>query len=175
MLRDVLEDFGIQVNYMSIGQARHLLAAFGGDRAVAPYVIVCCHGGDDVILMPELGGEVAAKQPFNSRLGPDEVRKYLRFPGSTVLCTGCDTGNPGLARAFLDAGARRYIAPSDAPYGHASVFAILLLFYELTAGRTVEQAFERLQSYDDELSMWRMYETAADGRGSLVTTPEPVR
>ncbi|WP_245719994.1 hypothetical protein [Nocardia uniformis] len=156
-LRNALEQFGIQVNYVAIGQPRHLVAVLGGERPVAPYVIVCCHGVDDSIVLPELGGELAAQQPFNGKLGPAEVRQHLRFQGSAVLSLGCDTGNAELARAFLDSGANHYIAPTDSPYGHASLFAALYLFYELTQERSLEEAVRRLSGHDDELAMWRMY------------------
>jgi hypothetical protein len=74
-----------------------------------------------------------------------------------VISTGCDTGTPELARAFFAGGASAYVAPAGAPFGYASVFAPLLLFYELTEGRSLEQALERLCGHDRELSMWRLF------------------
>lgn len=157
LVRHALEECGIRVNYFPIGQSRHLTAALGGSRPVAPYVILCCHGSDGRILLPELGGPVADTQPFLDELGPAQVREYLRVPGSTVICTGCDTGTEDLAQAFLDAGASNYFAPIDAPDGHAAFLAVFLLFYELTAGHTLDYAAERVRGYDDELSMWRLW------------------
>jgi len=78
-LRNALEAFGIQVNLRPIGQPRHVVAALGGDRPVAPYVIVGCHGDDCRILLPELGGPVARAQPFNDSLGPEQIRNHLRL------------------------------------------------------------------------------------------------
>ncbi|WP_280421867.1 hypothetical protein [Nocardia carnea] len=158
LVRGSLEQFGIRVNYFSIGQSRHLIAALGGARPVAPYVIVCCHGSDGRILLQELGGPVADAQPFLDELRPEHVREYLRIPGSTVICTGCDTGGEALAQAFLDAGAARYFAPTDSPDGHSAFLAVLLLFYELTAGHEWDHAVDRVRGYDDELSMWKLWE-----------------
>ncbi|MER6358189.1 hypothetical protein ABT186_42050 [Streptomyces sp. NPDC001634] len=157
-LRDALEVFGVRVNYLRIGQPRHLVAALDGNRPIAPYVIVCCHGDEGRILIPELAEELARFQPFNGALGPDRIRQYFRLPGSVVVATGCDTGDPALADAFLDAGARVYIAPREAPFGYASVFAPLFLFYELTERRTLEEAVERLRAHDGELAMWQLYQ-----------------
>lgn len=157
-LRPALEDFGIRVNYLAIGQPRHLVAALDGQRPVAPYVVLCCHGEDGVLLLPELAAEIAAAQPFNDRLGPDEVRTHFRIPGSTVIVTGCDTGSSELADAFLECGVDRYIAPTDAPEGFAAIFAVLFYFYELTTGRTAEEAMARMRAHDSALAMWRMWQ-----------------
>ncbi|SBT90783.1 hypothetical protein GA0115233_102233 [Streptomyces sp. DI166] len=157
-LRDALEVFGVRVNYLPVGQPRHLVAALGSGRAVAPYVILSCHGDEGRILMDELAAELARFQPFNGALGPDQVRAHLRLPDSTVIVNGCETGNRALADAFLDAGADAYIAPEGAPFGYASVFAPMFLFYELTQQRCLAEAVERLRVHDDELSMWQLYQ-----------------
>ncbi|MFJ9821545.1 hypothetical protein ACIRU3_41140 [Streptomyces sp. NPDC101151] len=157
-LRDGLEVFGVQVNYLRIGQPRHLLAALDGSRPIAPYVIVCCHGDEGRILMPELAEELARYQPFNGPVGPDLVRRHFSLPGTVTLVTGCDTGEAALAEAFLDAGAALYIAPTGAPFGYASVFAPWFFFYELTEQRTPQEAVARLRAHDNELAMWQLYQ-----------------
>lgn len=156
-LRDALECFGVRVNYFPIGQARHAVAALGGERTTAPFVILSCHGDEGRILMDELAEEIARFQPFNGDIGPAEVRTHFRFAGSTVICTGCDTGDPELAKSFLDAGAAAYVAPTQAPFGYASVFAPLYLFYELTELRDLDAAVARLRTHDDELAMWQLH------------------
>ncbi len=66
-------------------------------------------------------------------------------------------GPPDLVEAVLDCGAGAYIAPDGAPFGYASLFAPLLLFYELTERRTLTEAVDRLAGHDGELSMWRLH------------------
>ncbi|WP_459547448.1 hypothetical protein [Nocardia sp. X0981] len=158
LVRDSLEEFGIRVGYFPIGQSRHVLAALGGDRPIAPYVIVSCHGSDGRILLPELGGPVAEVQPFLDELEPEHVREYLRIPGSTVICTGCETGDEALAESFLEAGAGAHFAPTGSPDGHAAFVAVLLLCYELTAGHDLGHAVDRVRTYDKEMSMWKLWE-----------------
>ncbi|NUU20863.1 MAG: hypothetical protein HOV68_05010 [Streptomycetaceae bacterium] len=158
-LRDALEVFGVRVNYLPVGQPRHLVAALDGSRPIAPYVLLACHGDEGrIIVCEELADELATFQPFNGSLGPAEVRAHVRLPGSTVIVTGCDTGHPDLAEAFLDAGATAYIAPREAPFGYASVFAPLMLFYELTEQRTLPQAVAHLRAHDKELAMWELFQ-----------------
>ncbi|MER6282526.1 hypothetical protein [Streptomyces sviceus] len=157
-LRDGLEAFGVQVNYLRVGQARHLVAALDGSRPIAPYVILSCHGDEGRILMEDVAEELARFQPFTGDVGPERVREHFRLPGSVTLATGCDTGDPALADAFLDAGADVYVAPRGAPFGYASMFAPLFFFYELTEQRTPLEAVERLRAHDDELAMWELYQ-----------------
>ncbi|MFF3767451.1 hypothetical protein ACFYYR_25670 [Streptomyces sp. NPDC001922] len=157
-LRDGLEVFGVRVNYLPVGQPRHLVAALGGNRPVAPYVIIAGHGGDGRILMDEVPDALAGAQPFNGSIGPGVVRGHLRLPGSVVLATGCGTGRPDLADAFLDIGARAFIAPSGYPEGYAGVFAPLFLFYELTERRSLTDAVCRLSRHDDALAMWQLHQ-----------------
>ncbi len=156
-LRDALEEFGIRVHYHPIGQSRHIVAALGSARQIAPFVILGCHGDEGRILLPELGEPIASEQPFTGLLGPDEVRRHLRLNGSFVVSIGCETGSPELADAFLDAGAGGYFAPQEAPDGHAAFLVAVLFFYELTAGKTVAEAAGRARGYDGATSMWRLW------------------
>ncbi|MFI6871685.1 hypothetical protein [Nocardia sp. NPDC050406] len=157
-LRTALEELGIRVNYLPIGQARHVTAALGGDRPIAPFVILSCHGDSGSIFLPELGGEIAEVQPFVGTMGPDHVRNHLRLPGSVVISTGCDTGDPALAEAFLEVGASSYFAPTDSPDGHAAFMAALILFYEMTEGRELLDAVKRVQTYNDSFAMWTLWD-----------------
>ncbi|MFJ2771401.1 hypothetical protein [Streptomyces sp. NPDC087300] len=73
------------------------------------------------------------------------------------VLTGCDTGDTALLDAFLDAGASACVAPRGGPFGYASLFAPLFLFYELTERRTLPQAVARLRAHDPELAMWHLH------------------
>lgn len=156
-LRGVLELFGVRVRRFPVGQARHLVRALGGETN-APYVVLACHGDAGRVLLPELADELERFQPLHGSIGPDELRQVAKLsPGSVVISTGCDTGSPELASAYFEGGASAYVAPTGAPFGYASAFAPLLLFYELTEGRPLERAVERLRDHDRELSMWRLF------------------
>jgi hypothetical protein len=153
-LRPMLECFGIQVELCRVGQARHLAAALSAPEV--PFVIVECHGDDGVIVLDELAEEVQRFQPFGPRVTPDDVRRISELHGATVIATGCQMGEEQMADAFLDGGAEAYVAPTGAPFGYASVFAPALLFYELTEGRGIDAAVDRMRAHDDELAMWQL-------------------
>ena len=162
-LRSGLEAFGLRVDHVRVGQARHLVAGF--ERAGGEYVVLACHGDEGRIIVPELAEEIERFQPTHGAWGPSEVRRYVKLAGATVIATGCDTGTDDLAAAFLDAGAVAYVAPDGAPFGYASLFAPLLLFYELTQQRTLTQAVDRLQAHDTELAMWRLFTPCHPAQG----------
>lgn len=153
-LRPILEAYGIQVELCRVGQARHLAAALSAPAV--PYVVLCCHGDEGSIVLDELADEVQRWQPFGPRVTPDDLRGVADLHGATVIATGCEMAAEPMADAFLDAGAEAYVAPTGAPFGYASVFAPALLFYELTEGRSLDAAVDRLRAHDDELAMWQL-------------------
>ncbi len=160
-VRPILEALGVQVRLLRVGQARHLVAALSGG-ATAPFVLLACHGDDGHILVPELAPELERFQPFQRRCGPQELRSFAHLDGSVVIATGCETGTPALAEAFFRAGAAAYIAPEGAPFGYASLFAPIFLFYELVERRSLQEAVQRLQAHDAELAMWRLFHPSGE-------------
>ena len=155
-IRSALEQFGLRVNRVPIGQARHLVTALSeGYRA--EFVVLDCHGEDGAVLIPELSPELEREQPIHRVLTGDDLRGFARFGGATVISTGCGTGTPELGEAVLACGAAGYVAPTGQPEGHASFFALSYLFYEVTEGRSVAAAAERLAGHDAELAMWRYF------------------
>jgi hypothetical protein len=157
-LRPLLESFGIQVEMCRVGQARHLAVALAAPEV--PFVVLETHGDEGDIVLDELADEVQRFQPFGPRVTPDDIRRVADLRGATVIATGCDLGSEAMADAFLDAGAEAYIAPAGAPFGYASLFAPAMLFYELTEGRSIDAAVQRLRAHDDELAMWQLVRCA---------------
>ncbi len=155
-VRTGLERFGIRTRRTHVGQARHLLAALT-EHSDAEYLLMLCHGDEGAIVLPELAEEVEQYQPFHGRITPDDLRGFARLDGRVVIATGCETGHSDLAQAFLDAGAAAYIAPTGAPFGYASYFAPISLFYDLAERRSLDDAVTHLQEHDTELSMWQIY------------------
>jgi hypothetical protein len=157
-LRPMLECYGIQVELCKVGQARHLAAALSAPET--PFVVLETSGDEGDIVLDELADEVQRFQPFGPRVTPDDVRRVADLRGATVVATGGDMGSEAMADAFLDAGAEAYVAPAGAPFGYASVFAPAMLFYELTEGRSIDAAVQRLRAHDDELARWQLVRPA---------------
>ena len=64
---------------------------------------------------------------------------------------------PTWCGAVLYCGAGADVAPDGAPSGCASFVVPLILFYELTEGRALAEAVDRLRAHDHELSRWRLH------------------
>lgn len=155
-VRAGLESLGVRVRRTVVGQSRHLVAALS-EHTRADFVVLLCHGEEGDIVLPELADEVERHQPFHGRVTPADLRGFARFDGRVVIATGCDTGHPALVEAVLACGAEAYLAPTGAPFGYASVFAPIFLFYELAELRTLDDAVRRLRAHDTELAMWRLH------------------
>lgn len=74
--------------------------------------------------------------------------------GDRSLEPSLSTTRWGPSRSGITCG---YFAPTGAPDGHDAFFAILILFYELTAGCELQDAVDRVRAYNDELSVWKFW------------------
>lgn len=155
-VRTGVERFGIRTRRTHVGQARHLVAALAEETG-ADIRLLLCHGDDGAIVLPELAEEIERYQPFHRRVTPEDLRSFARFDGQVVIATGCETGHPSLAQAVLDCGAEAYVAPTGAPFGYASYFAPISIFYDLTEQRSMDDAVANLHQRDTELRMWQIY------------------
>jgi hypothetical protein len=108
--------------------------------------------------LPPLAEEIAATERFLDALTPHDLDTFVDLPDRVVISLACETGTPQFAQAFLEHGARAYLGPEGAPFGYASLFVPLFLFYELTEGRSLEEAVERLHRHAEELTMWRLFQ-----------------
>ncbi len=157
-IRSVLESFGIKVNRFPVGRAQHVVNVLSGEESTAPYIILAMHGDHDQLLLPSLAEEIAATEHFHDALTPEDLHTFVDVPGRVVMSLGCETGTENLARAFLEHGCTAYIGPEGAPFGYASLFVPMFLFYELTERRSLPEAVERLRQHDQELAMWRLFQ-----------------
>ena len=158
-LRSALEWWQVQVRLHPIGQAKDLVSVLGGSQHLAPIVILMCHGDDRGILLPELGAELEAEQPYHHVLTPTNVLECVHVPNRVVINTGCATGTTALADAFLGAGAQVYIGPEGYVEADASLFYMFQLCYEwICKGRPLLHAHARACAWDAQTGLFRMFE-----------------
>jgi hypothetical protein len=159
-LRAALEWWAIEVTLHHVGSAAQLVTLLKGATPLSPLVVLLCHGDERGILLPECAAELAATQPFDG-LGPDDLRQFVRLPGSVVVNTGCATGTPAFAAAFRASGARTYIGPTGYPDGSASLFYCLALIYaHLVRGQSLAVAHAQAAAHDAETAQFRLFESA---------------
>jgi len=158
-VRLALEWWGVQVNMFYIGQAQHIVDLLNGKEKRAKHILIGAHGDQEGICLPELGGEIAKKQPYDKKLSTENLREFLKLSNNTVLCNGCATGTQEMADAFLTSGAKNYIAAKEYPLGHASLFYVLSFYYHLFVNNlTAEQAHEKAKSQDDKTKVFELFQ-----------------
>lgn len=163
-LRGVLERFGVRVNLFPIGRPRHLVDVLSGETARAPHLVLSCHGDERGILVDELAPEIARGEPFTDVLTPPLLSTLADLRGRIVISSGCCTGSPAMARAFLRAEAAAYVAPDGYPSAKAALMFLTHLYYGLLEqGLVLPDAVERARGHDDDTRLFVLH--AAD-RGS---------
>jgi hypothetical protein len=157
VLRAFSEQLFLRVEMYGIGESKDVVQLLNGGHQT-DLIVLACHGKDGNIVMPEVGEGLKAKQPFPGNMRPEHVREFLKLDGQRVFSTGCATGTPEMAAAFLDAGCDCYLAPTDYQDGTASlVFAVNFLYHYLSRGSDVENAVSIARREDDESRFFRLY------------------
>ena len=162
-LREVAERFSATVDFVGIGETRDVIETLNASPGLA-LVVLCSHGKDGAMLMPELEESLASQQPFQGPLTPDHVRRHLKLRGCRLLCTGCSTGVAEMGAAFLDAGCEWFVAPDGYPDGAETfMFTTRFLYLLLHRGMNVGDAVEMARRDDNDRGVFRLY------GGSVVT------
>ncbi|MEI4789232.1 delta-aminolevulinic acid dehydratase [Bacillus sp. FJAT-53060] len=159
-LRAALENFGAKVDMHWIGRPNDLIDVLSGrNRGETDYFLLCFHGEEGKLVMPELGEDVYEDvEPRGAAFGADEIKRYASLKGAHVISTGCTLGEKKLADAFLETGALSYIAPDDYIDGNAAFIFVLTMLYELMNNtKTVRAAFDQASSIDEETKLFQLY------------------
>ena len=162
-IRAALEYFGARVFTYWIGRPNDLIDVLSGNDLYpnTNTIILCFHGEEGRLIMPELEESVYEQGEPKGHFGPEKIRRFARLAGKTVIGTGCSAGNSETAQAFLDSGCEIYIGPNDYPDGNDALMFVLRLFYDLIQNnRSVKEAFQNAKSLDAEMDMFQLYENA---------------
>lgn len=160
-LRATLELWGCAVAIHYIASARQLVRVLNGETVLSPNIVLMCHGVERGLALPDLAPEIAAQQPYQTALSPDDLREFLRLPDCLVLNTGCAMGKTDFADAFLQSGCHTYIGANDYPEGASAHFYTLHFFYELCVrNKGVETAHRKAASHDAETQMYQLFARA---------------
>ena len=176
-IRCLAEQLGISVEYYGIGMACDVVDLLNRKQSF-DLVLLCCHGSQGGIAMPELAESLYRDQPFRGPMMPQHVRATLDLTGKKVFSTGCSTGAKEMVEAFLDAGCEWYLAPRDDPDGNAgTVFTVNFLYHHLCRGLDAAQAVAAARREDDESGLYTLFtgddshEPHLDGDSSDVLGP----
>lgn len=186
-IRSSLELFRLRVHLHLCVQRRNVVDFLSGDIPDTEYVILCCGGhhageggpvvpGDGQVGINFIGVVELVDGKWRSgtfSLTPENIGEYVRLPGRTVICNGCNTGHEALSKDFLDAGCRAYVAPIRSVDQDATALFTIAFFYHLLCNErdpslqcSDEQAVQRASALDagfrDGTASFRYY--GRDGR-----------
>ncbi|HZG15258.1 MAG TPA: delta-aminolevulinic acid dehydratase [Candidatus Bathyarchaeia archaeon] len=163
-IRSTLEYFGARVFTYWIGRPNDFISVLSGQDIYngTDMIILNFHGDEGKFLMPELGADVYEESEPREDFGPDEILRYAKLNGKTVVSNGCSLGEETLARAFLDCGCKIYMGPKEYPDGNDALMFLIRFFYEIIQhAKSVEEAFMIARSMSDDLSMYEIYVSQA--------------
>jgi hypothetical protein len=165
-IRSSLELFRLNVYLHFCVQRKNVVSLLGGNIPDAEYVVLCCggnHAGDSEPFVPCMRFDVVDQvngkwQSCKIFLTPDNTAEYVRLPGRTVICNGCNTGQELLANAFLQTGCKAYIGPVSSVNQDSTALFTIAFFYHLLCNErdpslrcSDEQAVQRASLVDREL------------------------
>ena len=157
-LRQVLEHMGFFVGMKNIGRPRDFMEILEGKAPFDPdCILISCHGDEGKVRMPVLGESVYFRDEPRSDFSSEEIGRFLRLSGKTIINLGCTTGRSDIAAAF--SANNTYIAPVDFIEGNAALFFTIKLFYELVSKQCdIQTAYLSAKETDDETQSFCLYQ-----------------
>ncbi len=158
-IRSTLEYFGFRVIFIPIGRPNDFIAVLNKSWLYpdVQYILICAHGDDGAIIMPELAEDVYEPNEPHGPFFPALIKEYGNLRDINVVCSACTLGQDHVARAFLSVACESYIAPIEHVDGNATLLFIQNLFYHLAKGLTMPAAFQLAQKIDEETKQFRYY------------------
>ena len=149
-IRTVLEAFGLRVHLYDFVQKRNALETLAGELPECEFIILCLHGGIgpsgepqiDLQVIDQVDGDYSKCSGWETAvvsLTTTNISDYFCGNGRTLISTACGSGHELLAKAFLGAGFKDYIAPRGPGVHINSVMLFVIgFFYHLLAGTRLE-------------------------------------
>lgn len=141
-LRAAAECWDMDVSVVWVGNAAQIVAALSQSTPF-DLVIICAHGDERGLLLPDLAEDLKPNYPFADAISAADFSSFVKLEKSVVLNTSCAMGTPELADAFLSNGATAYVAAPDYPDADiALLYALTFLFHFRSGGGAPRQAHE---------------------------------
>ncbi len=157
-IRGVLEVLGLQTRIHYIGNVKHLISLLQNPTYLYKTVILCCHGDQAGLCIPELAPELEASMPHQKRLSSNDLLAMLNLNDQTIINTGCCLGSEEFANSFLAKGAKAYLGITDYIAGEAIIpFMINLFYFQFCKSLPINQAFEKAQNIDTDMKMFKLW------------------
>lgn len=156
-LRSGLEALNARVNRYPLGQEQHWVDVLQRPD-LAANIVINAHGDQHGIIMPELAADLRQQQPFLAPIGPEQIRDSGPVDAGLVLALACMSGRAEMGAAWLEIGARNYIAPDGYPEAaDALIFALIFFWHHLSLQATVPEAFAAATALGRDAELFQLY------------------
>ncbi len=154
-LRQTLEWFGYTVVMKYIGRPNDFIEVLENKLPMDfDYIIIDGHGDGGAFCMPELGEDIYTPDEYRYNISHNEIKNHLKLSGKTIISLACTSGYPDTCKVFSEK--NTYIAPVDYVEGNASAFFAISLFYQLSTGKSLSEAFDFAKKTDEETGLFVM-------------------
>lgn len=126
LLRAMLESLGASVRLYLPGTPEDILACLKLPDQPPPYLIISGHGDENGLVVGEFDTEVTRIGLKDGSMCADILSGDIDLRDTVVFSTACCTGSEAFAKAFMEGGARAYIASPGYPGDAAFRSSVLL-------------------------------------------------
>jgi hypothetical protein len=158
-IRSTLEYFGFTVVVRLVGRPNDFINILQGDKItnLSEFLIFCFHGQNGKFIMPKLATKIYEPTEPKGNFDCKQIKKFAKFRRQHILVTGCTLGNRKLADCFLKANAKSYTGARNYPEANSVLAFVTTLFYHISQGDHVSDAFEKSKKIDNETQMFEKY------------------
>lgn len=152
-IRQVLEYFGARVRRTQLGRPNDLVQALAEN--VDDFVILCVHGNNGKIQLPELDANLYLPGEPTGPVGERNLQALKVCACELLISSGCGLFTDGWATMWLEKGVQNFIGARKEVAGNSALQFVLRVFYEIIHNEeSVPDAFERAQLIDDESALF---------------------
>ena len=159
-IRNTLEYFGCRVIYIPVGRPLDWIAVLNRKALYKDVqdLIICAHGVDGHLIMPELSEELYKVKEPRGAFTPGMIQEYAHLEGLGIINTACTLGRKKMAEAFLSSGCKYYIGVRKEVEGNAALVFVQNFYYHLCNDLSLNEAFEKASRVDSETSLFVKYD-----------------
>lgn len=161
-LRAILEASGRRTDLRFLATPHQLLELLGEGSDAPRLFILCGHGRNGALYIGELGPGLGGELLSDGFLPPETLRGRISLPGTTVLCTACNSGHAELGAHFIAGGASAFVGPEDEPDGDDMMLAAHILLHGLCRGLSKRAAVEAAMTAVDGRMKLRLHQVAPE-------------
>ena len=133
------------------------------DERDPQFIIISGHGDPEGFHADHFNPEIDADILQEGLIHPAKLVQTASLPDKIVISTACYTGSKPFVDLFLNAGAKLYIAPKDAPEGSVVPLFLHIFFYlHFIIKMSVADSLAKANQLQDEGELFSLFSGEAE-------------